>query len=215
MQDVSEEEQRIYNQWLKSYAKVQERAYRKRTDFNNLDDDKKIHLKNISIFIERNHIQNLEFPFEISFEHYKDYVNLDFFITPSAISIYVKALRRVQFRQRNDEELKSEILLNLKFIAKICYEKGVDLDKYCDIIEENQTVPLFIVHLQQSAICPVTLWGFPNFRNKFLSFPSELREFILTSEVEEYILSCERFLNKANIRLYLTEKYNEIQKILK
>lgn len=214
MQDLTIEEKNIYNLWLKNFANVQGRPYKKRMDFSDLSEDKRVHLNNILIFIQRNKIKDVDEFFFSIFDYHKGFVDLDYFITPSASGIYAKYLNRKRFKKKSDDELKEEILNNLKMIAKKCLEKGVDLDKYLDITEEGHSVPLFILQLKNGEVCPVTMWAFPGFKNKFFDFPQDVRKFILTSELEGFIMSSENNLNRSSIREYLFEKYNNINKLI-
>lgn len=87
--ELTETQKNIYNSYLKVYANFQKRGYKKRLNFNSIDDKTKNILQRLERFFNEHSDIPVEDFFQAGFTFLnRKFVSLDFFVTYKAIVGY-------------------------------------------------------------------------------------------------------------------------------
>ena len=94
--EITDYQKIIYNTFLKVYAKVQNRGYKKRLDFDSIDDKTKNILQKLEQFFNEHKEIQVEDFFRAGYAvTHRQYLPLEFFITFKAIACYKKVAGRL------------------------------------------------------------------------------------------------------------------------
>ena len=142
-------EQDIYNTYLKTSRN--KKGFTPRKKFDNLDDEKYVLLKKISITLKNKKIDpNLFFsaPYKL---HSEKYVPFEFYNTFRAISIYKKYIKEIELTMPDDQFNITRLRNSFKFIYDKCVEhKLTNCREYLNI--QKGIYPDFILDLKKDDI---------------------------------------------------------------
>ena len=149
---MTEIQQKIYNDYLKALAEVNNRPYRFRKDFSKLDDAILIVLHRLELFFTQyKHISPYQF-FKASLE-YKElkYLPLSDYIKHGAVVAYSKWNKAKYDNFVEDERAVDDFMKGLKFIHDFCVAENITLKEY-RTKTNNVGVHYMLIHLNEQKI---------------------------------------------------------------
>jgi hypothetical protein len=149
---MNEKQQEIYNQYLKAIAKVNNRPYKLRKDFSNLDEDSKIILYRLELFFDKfSHIQ--PYNFFLAFLEYKElkYASLDSYLKQSAIIAYSRYSKQKYDEYVDSEKSLEDFMQGIRNIVAFCLENSIPTKNYRTAVNNNG-VPWILIHLNEQKI---------------------------------------------------------------
>jgi len=127
----------IYNCFLSSLAKANNRPFTRRKNFENLDADKITHLQKLEkFFVKHNHI-NIAIFMDAPYMVYSDkkYYGLDFFTKNIALNTYFLYLNLLDAKSPDSSENLSIIKDSILFIKDFCIKNKISLMEYLNFSE--------------------------------------------------------------------------------
>lgn len=198
---VTESQIEIYNTHLKISRLSRNKMYKKRKNFDKLDQTKLDRLASLERFF--NNYQNIKIddyfaaPYAI-FED-TDYFDLDFYLTSKAKKAYSQYMKKIEMDDPDSEDSLKRLVDGLKFVKDFCKEKGLTLEKYPLYIEN--ALPNIIDHLKNHRINMYTLHALGVSK---IEVESRILDFIFS----DFWITFQKTKNK----FYLSKKMKELSK---
>ncbi len=149
---LSDIQQKIYNDYLRALGEANNRSYKPRKNFNDLDEETKIYLYRLELFFNQfSHINPYNF-FIASFKYRElKFLKLSEFLKHSAVIAYSRynTSKYDEFID-SDESLKN-FIQGFKTIIAFCLENKIPTKKYRTTVN-NMYVPWLIIHLNEQKI---------------------------------------------------------------
>lgn len=177
---LSEFEQRIYNVYLRKLRKEKNFKYRK--NFDSLDDENKIALKQLSSFFTEFPNINVNDFFEAGFRD-AEYRKLSYFKTYSAISAYNRFISE-QTKNIDSEWVKNFIHNSILFINNFCNANKILIDEYLEAKSESG-IPWFVIHLKEMKVSIFLLLAFDTLESNILRYADDIKLIIGDTFFEE------------------------------
>jgi hypothetical protein len=169
-------EQQIYNSHLATSRKVQNKPFKIRQKFDDLEEDKVITLQRLSRFF--NEYKNLDIdtfflaPHKIYPE--ESYYPLEYFLTRKAISCYTQYVKQLETQDPDNKDSLERLQKSLKFVFNYCKEHQLTFENYRVYLEPDTSLPIFIDHLKNHKINFYTLHALnfsqPKIESRILDF---------------------------------------------
>lgn len=156
---ITDLEKKIYNSHLSTSRKVQNKPFKVKKNFDDLDDTKTVILQKLSRFF--NEYKNLDIdtfflaPHKVYEE--SEYHPLDFYLTRKAISCYTQYVKQLEAQDPDHPDSLERLKNSLKFIFSFCKENGLTFTQYPLHLEPRANLPAFIGHLKNHQINFYTL----------------------------------------------------------
>lgn len=160
MEELTENQQKIYNLYLKHLALSQNRPYNKRKDFSNISDDIKTDLVKLDLFFQRNPEINEDLFFKSGFANLTNsYLHLGFFHTYIAVKSYSKFIKERYNTFIDSDESVNDFIEGLKFIINFVRENKIKLHDYPKITNDKGIFQ-YLIHLKKQYISLYHLHAF-------------------------------------------------------
>lgn len=152
MNELTDFEKRLYNCYLASMAKANNRAYRRRQNFDKIKDEHYVALKKLSSLLLQSDVDIPMF-FDAPYTIHTDekYKTLQYYLTPNAIKCYTMLLNRRVKLDADSEENLEYVRTGMRFLLEYCLENNLTLDEYKLQMTEN-SIPMCLLHLKQHKI---------------------------------------------------------------
>jgi hypothetical protein len=172
---VTDFEKFIYNCYLSAIAKVNNRPFRTRKNFEGIEDEKYNTLKRLSDFFGKNELDVEDF-FHAPFMVYSDeaYKPLTYYTTPDAVSAYTR-YKKKQETCKDEDKLIDYTMKGFKFLIRYCIDEGITLNQYSRRMN-NAGIPVCMVHLKEHKINFYVIHTLEN-RDVIYKLDREWREF--------------------------------------
>jgi hypothetical protein len=153
MQEITENQKKIYNIYLKNFRYKKPFQYRK--DFNDISEYTILNLKKLDYFFSKFKNINIEDFFEAPNLIYENqpYPKLDYFNTRSAIRAY--SISNKQKEDQNPEKQFDSIKESFLFIMKFCLEEKISIEHY--INHKSGLIFSWMNHYRERKINPYSL----------------------------------------------------------
>ena len=176
---LSQQEKFIYNKFLATTRSIQNKPFKLRKRFDNIDDLTTVCLKKLSLFFNRFKHVDVDKFFRAPWEMYIDKGNFDlkFYTTQRALKVYTLYIQRQAMRKPDTEEQLYDIKQSLKYIYRFCNNTNITVDEYMS--HKTGDIHTFMLHLKEHKVNIYTLFGFPNFENKMKQFDTDHLKFML------------------------------------
>jgi len=149
---LSKFEKQMYNMYLAALGKANNRPFRARKNFDDLEDEKAIELRKLTYLFQKYGEVDVQDFFDAPFQVHDDdkYHPLDYYNSKAATNAYTRFKRQMQ------EEINPELLIEytrrgLKWLLKYCVEHKITIDEYVEQTTDTD-IPLFMLHLKQHKI---------------------------------------------------------------
>lgn len=185
--DLSQFEEHIYNIFLKTQRQQNNKPYKTRKNFQNLEDHKKVLLKKLSCFFHKFKHLDVEKFFIAPYSVYRDetYFDLQYFTTLKAIKAYALYQAQQSALDPDTPEQLINIQQSLIFLNNFCRDNNILLQNYITTILGTQ--PAFLLHLKEHKVNFYTLFGLTGFWNKFRNIDADLVKFTIGEELYESV----------------------------
>lgn len=210
---INEFQKQIYNNHLVVSRKAKGEAFKIKKDFSNLEEDKIIALEKLSRLFNTypNLIQEDFFMAPHKIYPDESYYPLEFYTRPKAIKCYTDYVKQLEIQDPDSPDSLRRLTDSLKFVAKYCKEKGLQLSEYELNIEG--TMPCFVQHLKDHRINYYTLHALtfqkPNVESRILDFvfPDFYQTFQITKNKFFTSKKMKEFAKQAKLKI--ENKLNE------
>lgn len=208
---ISEFEKLIYNKHLQNYKLRQNKPFKFKKNFENLNNDVVFYLKKLSLFFSKFKDINIDLFFLAPYKIYKDenFFDLKFYISPKAIKTYTLYKNQINKLDPDIEQNLIVTINSIKHIKGFCQQKNIPVTKYLEFVDTNQTIPSYIIDLQKQNINFYCLFGFEKF--KFSIFKHyETYKYILGDIVDCYDVLYNNFIKSKKLKILVREGFKKI-----
>lgn len=184
MTEISENQKKIYNLYLKALRKSKNSPFRYKKDFSDvIKDEKKIHhLKKLENIFQKYPALFCQKYFDAPYLLYSEkdqYYPLSFYSSQKGISTCISY---IDFIRDSEPETQFEYFKeSYKFITKFCIEKNIFLEnytKFCSVAQHD-----CLIHLKQHKISWYVVFSVPNFYELLYSLPKDEFELYFGTKV--------------------------------
>ena len=149
---LSDIQQKIYNDYLRALGEANNRSYKPRKNFNDLDEETKIYLYRLELFFNQfSHINPYNF-FIASFKYRElKFLKLSEFLKHSAVIAYSRYNTSKYDEFIDSDESLNNFIQGFKTIIAFCLENKIPTKKYRTTVN-NMHVPWLIIHLNEQKI---------------------------------------------------------------
>ena len=187
-------EQNIYNIYLRTLRTHQNKPFKYRKDFKELEGtETEAQLIKLSrLFGQHKHIK-IDLFFESPYQVYEDSTSyyLDYYTTQKAIKAYSLNVKKLKYEDPDSEQQLKFIIESFNFIKRFCAEVGVSVDDYCNV--STGVTFNFLEHLKHFQVSPYALFNYSDFEKNLLRTDKDVLYFVLS---EEYVENFYVFRNK-------------------
>jgi hypothetical protein len=177
---LDEEEQKIYNTYLRALADKNGRPYKPRKDFTGFREKDELQLRKLKLFFRQYRDVNPFQFFKAGFKYeVNTYPTLEYFNTLRAAKLYSKHIREKYNEDVDNIDSIKDFKEGILFIYGFIQERDITLSDYKTCVNESG-VPWVVIHLKQQNI------SFYHIHSLEISediFPYDYREMI-TDEFE-------------------------------
>jgi hypothetical protein len=187
IEELTDFDKNLYNIHLRTSRQRLNQPFKYRKDFSNLDAEKILQLKKLSLFFSRfKHIKPEEF-FTAPYSLYADenYFDLGYYNSLKAVKAYTLYQKKLITLDPDSNEQLINIQSSLQFILSFCRENNLTLDKYLEHMAG--ITPSFLLHLKEHNINIYTLFGFRSFGKEAFQLDSETVRFIIGDDLYNQI----------------------------
>lgn len=149
---LDEQEQKIYNAYLRAIADKYKRPYKARKDFSKLREKDELQLKKLKLFFnEYKDVNPFQF-FKAGFKYETNtYPTLEYFNTIRAARIYAKHIREKYYDDVDNIDSLKDFKEGILFIYNFIAENDLTLMDYKTCVNESG-VPWCTIHLKRQNI---------------------------------------------------------------
>lgn len=149
---ITDLEKRIYNSHLANSRKAQNKPFRLRQKFDDLDENKVATLQKLSRFFLSYENINVDDFFMAPHKIWPDESHhpLEFYTTQKAKKVYSQYMKEREVSDPDTQENLDRLKEGLKFIYKFCREKGLTFQNYMTYKED--ALPCVVDHLKNHKI---------------------------------------------------------------
>jgi hypothetical protein len=208
---ISDFEKLIYNKHLYHFKKHQNKPFKFRKNFDDLDEGTFFYLKKLSLFFNKFKNINLDLFFLAPYSIYKDekYFDLKYFISPKAIKTYTLYKKQLDKVDPDSSEILESTLNSIKHIKSVCSTNNISTKQYLEFIVPGDSVPLFITDLQKQNVNFYTLFGFEQFKTRlFRNY--ETYKYILGDVIDSYETFYNNFIKSKKLKILVREGIKKI-----
>lgn len=176
---VTQQEKLIYNKYLAITRSAQDKPFKLRKKFDNIDDTTIACLRKLSLFFNKFKHVDIDTFFRAPWEIYidKGTFDLKFYTTQRALKVYTLYIQRQAQRKPDTEEQLYDIKKSLQYIYRFCNNNNISIDQYTSHVTDG--IPTFILHLKEHNVNIYTLFGFTDFESKMSQLDHDHLKFIL------------------------------------
>jgi len=170
---MTNNEKNIYNLFLATNKRINNKPFKYRKNFDNFDDEKYIYVNKLASFFKKfNHIKIEDFFEAPYFVYGEKYFDLKFYCTQKAIKTYTIYQDKYLLNNPDSDETIKKVKDSIAFISNYCKEKEISIKEY--ITFKEQTYNIFLKHLKERQINFYVLFCF-SFENQLKGIDGETR----------------------------------------
>lgn len=202
---LNEQEQRIYNAYLRALAEHHSRPYKARKDFSKMREKDVIQIRRLKLFFDNYKDVNPFHFFKAGFKYeLNTYPTLEYFNTLKATRLYAKHMRERYYEDVDNHESIKDFKDGILFIYNFIAENDLSLMDYKTCVNESG-VPWCIIHLKQQNI------SFYHIHSLEISediFPHYYRE-LITEEFEKVFYETKEAYSNSKTMKEIGTKFNK------
>lgn len=174
------QEKYIYNCYLETSRKLNNKPFRYRQDFEGFEDKEEYgYIVKLAYMFNKFSTINVKDFFEAPYFVYNEkYFDLKFFTTQRAKKSYT--IYETTFLPNNPDHEQSLIKIksSFMFIFKFCKEQGISIEKYCTYIKPGDKIHSFLLHMKSRDISIYSLFILPNFDKSVAQYDTEIKSLL-------------------------------------
>jgi len=189
-------EKLIYNVYLAETRKGQNKPYKRRENFDKVDESTKLYLLRLSNFFKKHRSIDLKNFFQAPYKIYKDksHHGLDFYLSMKAIKLYREYINKLNRQNADSDDSKEAFRRSAKFVLKFCKNNKIKFEDYIIYRKENE-MNSFFDHLKHGKVSIYFLFMFSKFDSQMKTLDVEMRKFILGDIVDDISKLRAKFYN--------------------
>jgi len=181
---ITEDVKQVYNEYLKTLAKSQNRGFRYRRNFDKFDDE---HLVLCNKIVSRLKLSNIDSEtfFDAPIQVMNDFTpTLQFYATYPAIKCYTTWVKQRQNLPPDHPYQLQAIKKSLQYIVKYCTENDIEWDQF---IYSDALTPHWMHQLKSQQVSIYALMGFPDFKQQLDRIDDEIKALIIQNISDNYV----------------------------
>ena len=208
---ISDFEKVIYNKHLSIFKKNQNKPFSYRKNFDNLDESTVFYLKKLSMFFSKFKNINVDSFFSAPYLVYKDekFFDLKFYISPKALKTYTLYKKSLDQQDPDSDNILQKTFESIKHIKKVCNENNLKSKDFINFVAPGNTIPEYIICLQNQNVNMYSLLGFDNFKTSFLK-NYETYKYILGDLADKYNVYYNNFIKSKKLKVLVREGIKKI-----
>jgi hypothetical protein len=208
---VSQQEKHIYNKFLAVTRSAQNKPFKLRKKFDNLDDTTILCLKKLSLFFNRFSHVDADIFFKAPWEIYLDkgVFDLKFYTTQRALKVYTLYMQRQAQKKPDHEEQLYDIKRSLQYIYRFCVNTNISIDEYTSHMTSGLNT--FVLHLKEHNVNIYTLFGFGDFETKLRQLDREQLKFILGDIITNLAEFRTNYMSSQHAKTFIKLGINKIK----
>lgn len=208
---VNDFEKKIYNTFLIQGRKANNKPFKIRKNFDDLDEEVVSVLRRLSTFFINYPSIDTEIYFSAPYKLYPDeeYYKLDYFLSPQAKKAYTLYIKSLELEDPDSNNSLKRLLDSLNFVYKYCLENKLQLQEYKDFMVG--TLPVFVDHLKHHHITYYTLHALTFDK---ISVESQILEYIFSEFFSTFQKTKNKFYASKKMKEFAKKAKNKITKQL-
>jgi len=211
---VTDFEQNIYNSHLKILRTSQNKPFKYRKNFSELEGTEiEVQLRRLATFFAAHKHVKINMFFEAPYKVYSDShpYYLDYYLTQKAIKAYSLYIKKLKFEDPDSEIQLRFIIDSFNFIKTFCVENNISLLEYCNFSKGITYV--FLEHLKLFQVSPYALFNYKNFETNLLRTDKDILYFVLSEEyVNNFYVFRNRYLESKKCKKLSELAFDKIKK---
>lgn len=210
-------EQYIYNCYLETSRKLNNKPFRYRKDFEGFEEKEEYVLVNkLSRFFAKYPNINIKDFFEAPYFVYNEkYFDLKFFTSQKAIKSYTAYQNKFLPENPDHEQSIQKIKDSFEFIYNFCRDKNISFDEYTGYVDPTRKWHEFLLHLKYRDICLYPLFIFPNFDKIIKEYDKEIKEFVFGDTFQNINFYRTKYYSSSKAKRLCTIIYEKLNSKLK
>jgi hypothetical protein len=206
-------EKLIYNKYLAISRSSQDKPFKLRKDFSNMDETTSLHIKKLSLFFNKFKHIDMDSFFKAPYEIYIDDISFDlsFYTTQRALKVYTLYVQRTASSKPDNDDQLHDIKRSLRYILSFCIQNNIDVQDY--INHKTNDTYTFLLHLKEHKVNIYTLFGFTEFENNISSVNRELSMFIAGSYIENLPKFRTNYVTSSRAKILIKQGLTKISDI--
>lgn len=205
-------EQNIYNTYLATTRRRQNKPFTTRKDFSKFEENPNYqYVKKISKVFKQLPQLNMESYFNAPYEVYTNdterFYSLEFFATLKALHCYKQYIKIKEMENPDNADQCKFIIESFKFILKFCNEQHIEFDSYLDF--KVGFTPEWMKHYVDNKISIYCLLDIPNIYDRIMSIEADHRK-VLLGDLESRFYSIKNMYLKSKKARILVAKGIEL-----
>lgn len=214
---MTEFEQLIYNKHLAVYKKHQNKPFKFRKNFDNIDEITQTTLLKLSNFFSQHKNINIDTFLKAPYDIYPDTVKFDlkFYTSLKAVKVYKQYIAKLTKQDVNSPNTINHYLESIKFVLKYCKEHNISFNDYISY-KKNGYVNVFFEHLMHGDVSIYLLLMFSEFDKQLNSVDYEMRKYLIGDLYEHLDKNRAKFYSaEENTKKYFKKLFNMCEKVEK
>jgi hypothetical protein len=203
---LSDFEQKIYNEYLKTSRQAKNQPYRLRKNFDDIPSDVLVYLKRISNILRKFPSIHVNDYFKAPYSIYgvEEYFDLKYFTSQKAIRAYTLYVQKEPDFDPDSEDMLLKVLDSLKFLKEFLFANNISLQQYPSHMTNE--MKSFILHWKERKIHPYVLIELPNALYYIRHEDQELLKFMFGENVYENIqLYTNRYFSSKKLKVLIKQ----------
>lgn len=188
-------EQKIYNTYLRVLRTHQDKPFKYRKKFDDLDTTIKEQVTRLAYFFNKYKHIRIDLFFQAPYNIYNDTspLYLDYYLTHKATKAYSLYITKLKYSDPDSEPQLRFIIDSFNFIKKFCTENNISIHYYCNF--SGGITYAFLEHLKHFQVSPYALFNYEDFEKNLLKTDKDILYFILSEDyVENFYVFRNRYL---------------------
>lgn len=173
-------EQYVYNCYLETSRKLNNKPFRYRKNFDNFEEKEEYsYVAKLASFFYKFPNINIKDFFEAPYFVYNEsQFDLKFFVGQKAIKAYTIYQNKFLVNNPDHDQTIQKIKDSFSFIYNFCKQKQINFDSYCQYVDPTRKWHEFFIHLKDRNICLYPLFSFPSFDKIVQQYDREIKEYV-------------------------------------
>lgn len=209
---MTEREKYIYNCYLETTRKLNNKPFRYRKDFDGFEErEDYIYITRLSTFFNKFPNVNIKDFFEAPFFVYKeDVVGLEFYTSQRAIKAYT--IYQNEFLVNNPDN--SQTLIKIKdsfiFIRDFCKSVNIPVSSYTTFKPTDSQWHSFLMHLKNRQVNLYALFTFPEFDKILQQYDTEIKSYVFGDTFDNINFYRTRYYSSPKAKKLCILMYNKL-----
>lgn len=182
---MDKQEKYIYNCYLETSRKFNNKPFRYRKDFDGFEETPEYaSVAKLSKFFSKFPHLNVKDFFEAPYFVYgEDFFDLQFYNSQRAIKSYTIYQNSFIPNNPDHDQTLEKIKDSFIFIYKFCKEQGVNMSDYIKYKQEGSNCHSFLLHLKERKICLYPLFSYEGVDKIISEYEKDIKSFMFGNEI--------------------------------